>query len=96
MPQNINQPTEALVWRAVHSSHVAAVGYQGGRLHVRWQDGSVTTYFGVPAATAGEVMTAHSVGEALHAHVRRGYESITSSPGCQTASLNIEWSEEKI
>lgn len=58
--------------RQVYSSHVAEAGFDGesGELHVVWSSGRRSVYAGVTAAEADQVLTAPSIGEALHAMVR--------------------------
>ena len=58
--------------RSVFSSHVDALGYdeESAELHVRFKDGNSVVYHGVPPEVAGQVVTAPSIGEALHQAVR--------------------------
>lgn len=58
--------------RQVFSSHVKSIGYDDakGELHVSYQNGKTAVYEGVPPATARNVMSSASIGQALHAQVR--------------------------
>ena len=69
--------------RSVFSSHVDSIGYDGetGELHVRYRGtykggAGVKTaiYANVPPDVAARVMSAPSIGEALHAHVKGKYD----------------------
>lgn len=57
--------------KPVFSSHVAAIGYEPGALHVRYGNtGRTVVYRGVPPGVAADVMAAPSIGEALWRQVR--------------------------
>jgi hypothetical protein len=58
--------------RSVFSSNVSEVGYdpETQELHVRWQNGKLSIYSGVPADTADGVMNAASVGGALNDEIK--------------------------
>jgi hypothetical protein len=58
--------------RAVFSSHVAEIGYdpEKSELHVKYQTGKTHVYERVPPETASIVMSAPSIGKALHAEVK--------------------------
>lgn len=62
----------------VFSSAVEAIGYdaENAELHVQWSGGSQrrSIYSGVPLETADAVMTAWSVGQALHQMVKANYK----------------------
>lgn len=61
--------------RRVYSSHVEQIGYdvETGDLHVVWSRGNGTVFAGVPPDVAQRVLSAPSIGEALHAEVRGRY-----------------------
>jgi hypothetical protein len=63
--------------RAVYSSHVDEIGYDSEKseLHVKYQTGQTHVYESVPSETASIVMTAPSIGKALHAEVRGRFKS---------------------
>ncbi len=66
--------------RDVYSSHVAKIGYEDGELHVVYNRGksagTTVIYSGVTPEVAAQVLSAPSIGSALHALVRvpRGAE----------------------
>lgn len=64
----------AVQMRPVFSSHVAAIGYDNGDLHVQYNNGRSGFFAGVPEALANQVMTAPSVGSALHAQIRGTFQ----------------------
>ena len=68
---------------AVKSSQIAAIGYHGGKLRIRFHDrtnkktGAVTSggtydYLGVESELYEALCKAESVGSHFHAHVRNG------------------------
>jgi hypothetical protein len=63
--------------RAVYSSHVDEIGYdpEKSELHVKYRTGQTHVYEGVPSETASIVMSAPSIGKALHAEVRSKFKS---------------------
>ena len=65
--------------RSYYSSHVDAAGYdpETGELHIDWQRGTRTVYVGVPPEVARDVLSAPSIGQALHAHVRGKFDHKT-------------------
>lgn len=69
--------------RSVYSSHIDSIGYDAdlSELHVRWDGGSTSVYAGVPADLAREVLSAPSIGEALHLGVRGRFPHKTVKPG---------------
>lgn len=68
--------------RRVESSHVWEIGHEGDTLHVRfWPSvkhpaGRLVRYLGVDAKTAEAVMSAPSIGGALHNMIKRKYEIV--------------------
>lgn len=56
----------------VNSTHASHIGYDEASkmLRVRWHNGKVSAYSGVPKQLADQVMQAPSVGKALHGLVR--------------------------
>jgi hypothetical protein len=62
--------------RRVYSSHVERIGYDAEtqELHVVWSRGNGTVFAGVPADVSQRVLSAPSIGEALHAEVRGQYQ----------------------
>jgi len=58
--------------RRVFSSHVEEIGYDAEKqeLHVKYRDGRTSVHDGVSQATADRVLSAPSIGTALHQHVR--------------------------
>jgi len=68
--------------KKVLSSHVWEVGYEPASqvLHVRYQptlrvpEGRLVEYHGVSAEAANTVLTAPSIGKALHEHIRGKHE----------------------
>lgn len=72
--------------KSFYSSHVDAAGYDPltGELHVTWSRGGVTIYGDaekpVPADLAREVLSAPSIGEALHLGVRGRFPYRTVKP----------------
>lgn len=58
--------------KQVHSSHVHAVGYDNANqeLHVEYKGGNRYVYKNVPADKADTVMNSHSIGSALHTHIK--------------------------
>ena len=58
--------------RSVFSSHINRIGYdsEAGELHVHFYDGSEVVYADVPGHVAQNVLTAPSIGEALHGNIR--------------------------
>ncbi len=60
--------------REVYSSRVSEIGYESGKLIVRWAKGGKTSvYTGVPEQLANEVMNAPSVGSALRLSIEGQY-----------------------
>jgi KTSC domain-containing protein len=62
----------------VSSSHVAAIGYEAGELHVEYQNGKTSVYgdegYPVSEDVYNAVLNAASVGQALHQIVKtQGY-----------------------
>lgn len=62
--------------RHVYSSHVASIGYDpdSSELHVTYQNGKTSVYESVPPGKADQVMSAPSIGEALHRFIRGQHE----------------------
>jgi hypothetical protein len=66
--------------KRVESSHIWEIGHEGDTLSVRfWPSvkhpaGRVVSYQGVDAKTAAAVMTAPSIGSALHSMIKGKYE----------------------
>lgn len=60
--------------KPVFSSHIAAIGYEDGMLVVQYKTGRVAHYSGVPPDVAERVLSAPSVGEAMHAEIRGKYD----------------------
>lgn len=58
--------------KSVYSSNVAEIGYDedASTLHVIYNGGRHAVYHGVPKKTADAVLSAPSIGEAMHAEVR--------------------------
>ena len=58
--------------KQVHSSHVRSIGHDPStnELHVQYKNGGTAVYHDVPADKARLVMNSHSIGSALHQHVR--------------------------
>lgn len=60
--------------RDVYSSHVAQIGYEDGELHVVYSRGKSAgkpvVYSGVPPEVAAQIVSAPSVGAALHALIK--------------------------
>ncbi len=65
----------ALSMKSVFSSHVAALGYDPDdeRLVVEYQNGNLVEYVGVPAQVADRVVSASSIGSAIHRHIKDKY-----------------------
>lgn len=61
------------VWVDVYSSNVEAVAYEDGAMLVRWNNGKVSAYKGVPPQTFRDVSTSWSVGQALNEQVKSQY-----------------------
>ncbi len=64
---------------SVTSSNIAAVAHDGAStLHIRFNDGSVYRYTGVPAGVYQALLNppGGSVGKYFHAHVRDKYPTI--------------------
>ncbi len=57
----------------VSSSNLAAVGYENGILHVRFNSGALYQYTGVPASIYQNLMNAASHGSYFAAHIRNVY-----------------------
>lgn len=57
----------------VNSSHLSSVGYENGTLYVRFLDGSLYAYDGVPPHVHRELMAADSHGQYLARHVKGIY-----------------------
>ena len=60
------------------SSNLAAVGYERGTLYIRFRNGRLYAYFGVPETIYRGLMAADSHGKYFHAHIRDvyGYQEI--------------------
>jgi len=84
IPSRITQTLAPLMpeMTRVQSSHVWDVGYEEGVLHVRYQPsvkhpaGQLVQYLGVDQKTADAVMSAPSVGAALHDMIKGKFEAI--------------------
>lgn len=65
-----------LEMRSVFSSHVNQVGYDAetAELHVTYSNGKTAVYRGVDPKVAGGVMSAASIGMALHETVRGRFD----------------------
>ncbi len=60
--------------REVYSNRVASIGYEDGKLIVKWAKGGKTSvYDGVPEQLANEVMNAPSIGSALRLSIEGQY-----------------------
>lgn len=66
----------AIQARSFFSSHVQHVLYDDVKkeLAVTYKNGTTSVHGDVPSHVADKIMTAESVGTALHAHVRGKYE----------------------
>ena len=64
--------TKHVPMKQVFSSHVHAVGYDAGsnELHVEYKNGKRFVYKDVDQEKARNVMNGHSIGQAIHKHVR--------------------------
>lgn len=64
--------------RNVYSSHVARIGYDdaSATLRVEYTNGRAVEYVEVSPATADSVMSAPSIGAALHSHVRGKHKHV--------------------
>ena len=58
--------------RPVFSSHIDSIGYdeEAGELHVAFQTGRTAVYSEVPPNVARDILTAPSIGQALHRQIR--------------------------
>ena len=67
----------SLEMKSVYSSWVARIGYdaEAGELHVQLKGGKTLIYEGVPMDAADSVLSAPSIGEALHREIRGSYSS---------------------
>lgn len=63
-----------MAWKEVYSSSVDAVDYEDGALLVRWKNGKVSAYRGVPPEKAAEVINAASVGTVLRQEIMGQYD----------------------
>jgi len=60
--------------KEVYSNRVAEIGYDDGKLAVKWAKGGRTSvYTGVPEQLANEVMNAPSIGQALKMSIEGVY-----------------------
>lgn len=61
--------------RSVYSSHIDEIGYDESsqELHVKWQNGKITVYMGVPPEVFAQVNASASIGKSLHELVRGKY-----------------------
>ncbi len=60
--------------REVYSNRVASIGYEDGKLIVKWAKGGKTSvYDGVPKELADQVMNAPSIGQALRMSIEGVY-----------------------
>lgn len=60
--------------RSVYSSRVDSIGFENGRLFVRWAKGGKTSvYEGVPEELADQVMRSPSIGSALRMSIENQY-----------------------
>lgn len=59
--------------KPVYSSHISHIGYEDGVLRVRFSKGQIVDYLDVSPEIADSILKAPSIGEALHAHVRRRF-----------------------
>lgn len=57
----------------VSSSNLSSVGYENGTLYVRFNNGSLYAYSGVPESVYRGLMSASSHGKYLAAHVKGIY-----------------------
>ena len=62
--------------RKVFSSHLDSIGYDPAtqQLQVKYQNGKMSVYEGVPPDVYHQVQGAASIGTALHQHVRNRYD----------------------
>ena len=60
--------------RPVYSSHISAIGWSENELWVRFDDGKITVYEGVPETLGKQVMNAPSVGSAMHSSIRGNFK----------------------
>lgn len=58
----------------VASSNLESVGYDNGTLYVRFHDGSLYRYEGVPSSVYAGLMSATSKGSYLHANIAYSYK----------------------
>lgn len=59
--------------QAVSSSNISDVGYQLGKLYVRFHSGGAYSYEGVPYEVFDEITQAESAGRAFHKRVKGKY-----------------------
>lgn len=62
----------------VTSSNLAAIGYDAAnsQLHVKFKNGGVFVYSGVPADKHKALMAAKSIGSHFHAHIRNAHTAV--------------------
>jgi hypothetical protein len=59
---------------SVRSSNIAEVGYEDGTLQVKFKNGGVFEYQGVPAKEVANLHAAESMGKFLHSQIKPNYE----------------------
>lgn len=66
--------------KPVNSSNIAAVGYDGGTMHVQFANGSLYKYEGVTEKDYADLMNADSIGSAFHFGIKQKYEATRVDP----------------
>ena len=59
---------------SVASKNIAAIGYDGGVLYIKFKSGSLHKYSNVPQHVYGAFISADSKGRYYNAHIRGRYE----------------------
>jgi len=62
-----------MVMKPVNSSNVDSVGYDNGKMHVRFNSGYTYAYSNVPESVYREFVSSASVGRYHHQHISRRY-----------------------
>lgn len=71
--------------KEVQSSNISHVGYDGGKMTIRFRSGAEWTYADVPEELHTRMMAAHDAGESVgkffHAHVRNKFTGTKREDG---------------
>lgn len=62
-----------MIMQPVSSSNIAAIGYENGILHIRFNSGGLYEYSDVPESVYRGLMSASSHGQYFHAYIKNNY-----------------------